>query len=65
MRIKGTVERDRVTSTIMQVKSAPFSPHARRIVTKTLPYGFQNDIEEIYKDSSEERRKKKEEEMNR
>ncbi len=62
MRILGTVERDRVTQTIMQVKSAPFSPSARRIVGRTLPKNQELELMMIYRDSSEERRKKKKEE---
>lgn len=50
--------------TITHVKSAPFSPSARRLIEKTLPANAGKELQELYRDSSEERRKKKEEEKN-
>ena len=64
MRKRKTIERDKIKSTITQLKAAPFSPTAKKMVQKVLPSKDGNEIENIYRDSSEERRKKKEEEKN-
>ena len=57
------MERERIAMTIQQVKSAPFSPDARKKVGQ-FGWGNPKEIDDIYRDSSEERRKKKEEEKN-
>ena len=41
------------------IKQSPFSPQSRRFINKALPSLKPQEIDEIYKDSSEERRKKK------
>ena len=64
MRIRKTIERDRIAQTITLVKAAPFSPSSRKLIEKTLPQTAQKDIQDLFRDSSEERRKKKEEEKN-
>ena len=58
LRIKKNVERDKIISTIIQVKAAPFSPTAKRLIERTLPQSAGAELMEIYRDSSEERRKK-------
>lgn len=63
MRMKRTIERDRVVSTIQMVRSAPFSPTARKLVERTLPQAASGEINDIYKDSSEERRKLKSDDL--
>ena len=64
MRIRKTIERDKIVNTMLQVKAAPFSPTSRKLIEKTLPVAQGNDLKEIYRDSSEERKKKKHEEKN-
>ena len=48
--------------TLNSVKSAPFSPKAKKRVQQVLPSIPTKELDDIYKDSSEERRKKKAEE---
>ncbi|CDW83627.1 UNKNOWN [Stylonychia lemnae] len=54
----------KIVSTIVQVKAAPFSPTAKRLIERTLPPSAGKDLLEIYRDSSEERKKKKDEDKN-
>ena len=63
MRIRKTKEKDRVVQTLLRVKSAPFSLHAKKLVGKTLPSTAAKEIDAIYRDSSEEKKKKKAEEQ--
>ena len=54
------IERDKITTAIVQVKAAPFSPNAKRIVLRTLPSrSGKGVLDELYRDSSEEKKKKK------
>ena len=46
----------------MNVKADPFSPHAKKLIQKTLQHTSHKEIDEIYRDSSEERKKEKDKE---
>ena len=60
LRKRMNIERDKITTAIVQVKAAPFSPNAKRIVLRTLPSkSGKGVLDELYRDSSEEKKKKK------